>query len=147
MNKDKWLKLDIQHFAGPTTTYDFKKVSVIIDGVIITGFMDGESIGTEPNEDDVSHHVGAGGDVTFSETNDETGTITLNLKQTSSSVPFLQSLRNSKRLFSTQIVDSNNNTFRAGGTECRLTKPPARTWGNEVSGLEYSILAADYKES
>lgn len=132
---------------GETTTYDFKKVSVIVDGVIITGFMDGESIETEKNEDDVAAHVGAAGDVTFSETNDNTGTITLTLKQTSSSLPFLQSLRNSKRLFQTQIVDANNSEFRAGGSECRIVKPPSRTWGNEVTGTEWAIYVADYKES
>ncbi|RYI25199.1 DUF3277 family protein [Bacillus infantis] len=130
-----------------TTTYDFKKVSVILDGVIVTGYMDGESISVEKNEDDVTTHVGAAGDVTFSETNDNTAVITLTLKQTSSSVPFLKTLRDSKRIFPTQIVDSNNSTFRAGGSECRIVKAPARSWGNEVTGVEYSIAVADYKES
>lgn len=146
MNKDKMLKLNLQHFAE-TTTYDFKKVSVIVAGIIITGFMDGESISTEKNEDDVTTHVGAGGDVTFSESSDQTGTITLTLKSTSSSLPFLKQLRESKRLFATQIVDSNNQTFRVGGNECRIVKAPARNWGNEVTGVEVAIVVADYKES
>ena len=73
-----------------TTTYDFKKVSVIINGVFITGFMDGEPIQVEKNEDDVIPHVGAGGDVTYAESADQTGTITITLKQTSSSLPFLR---------------------------------------------------------
>lgn len=132
---------------GETTTYDFKKVSVIVDGVIITGYMDGESITTEKNEDDVTTHVGAQGDVTFSESNDETGTITLNIKQTSSSAPILKTLRDGKKIFPVQIVDVNSNVVRAGGTQCRFVKPPARTWGNEVTGLEYSIYVADYKEA
>jgi hypothetical protein len=147
MNKDKLLKLNLQYFAGQTTTYDFKKVSVIVDGVIITGYMDGESIATEKNEDDVGVHVGAAGDVTFSDTNDDTGTITLTLKQTSSSLPFLKQLRDSKRIFPTQIVDANDQTFRGGGTECRIVKAPSRTWGNEVSGVEVGIAVADYKEA
>ncbi|MBU5214355.1 DUF3277 family protein [Bacillus sp. Gen3] len=132
---------------GQTTTYDFKKVSVIVDGVIITGFMDGESIASEKNEDDVTAHVGAGGDVTFSETNDDTGTITLTLKSTSSSLPYLQSLRKAKKLFSTQVVDSNNQTYRCGGNECRIVKMPPRNWGNEVTGVEIGILVADFKEA
>ncbi|MEV9639474.1 phage protein [Mammaliicoccus sciuri] len=132
---------------GQTTTYDFKKVSAIVDGVIITGYMDGESIQTEKNEDDVLPHVGAAGDVTFSESNDDTGTITLTLKQTSSSNPFLQALRNSKRIFPLQIVDANDNAFRAGGSECRIIKTPARAYGNEVSGLEWQIYVADFKET
>lgn len=130
-----------------TTTYDFKKVSVIVDGVIVTGFMDGDAISAEKTEDDVTTHVGAGGDVTFSESNNETGTITLTLKTTSSTLPYLMDLRNSKALFATQIVDSNNNTFRAGGNECRIVKSPSRSWGPEVTGAEITISVADFKEA
>ncbi len=129
-----------------TTTYDFKKVSVIVDGFIITGYMDGESIQTEFNEDSVVPHVGAAGDVTYAESNDETGTITLTLKQTSVTNAFLRALRKSKKLFQTQIVDANDG-FRAGGTECRIIKSPERTWGSEVGGLEWPIHVADFKES
>lgn len=147
MDKSNWLKLDLQHFANETTTHDFKKVSVIVDGVIMTGWMDGDAIQTEKNEDDVTPHVGAGGDVTFSEGTDETGKITLTLKATSSSNPFLKSLRDSKRLFQTQIIDVNDKSFRAGGSECRIIKPPARTFGVEVTGAEWEIYIADYKEA
>lgn len=130
-----------------TTTYDFKKVSVIIDGVFITGFMDGEPIQVEKNEDDVIPHVGAGGDVTYAESADQTGTITITLKQTSSSLPFLQQLRKSKRIFPIQIVDSNTNAYRVGGSEARILKMPNRSWGNEVQGVEVQIHVADLTEA
>lgn len=130
-----------------TTTYDFKKVSVIIDGVFITGFMDGEVIQVEKNEDDVTPHVGAGGDVTYAESADQTGTITITLKQTSSSLPFLQQLRKSKRIFPIQIVDSNTNAYRVGGSEARILKMPNRSWGNEVQGVEVQIHVADLTEA
>lgn len=133
--------------AKEITSFDFKKVSVIVAGTFITGYMDGEAIQSAQNEDDVTPHVGAGGDVTFSETNDETGIITLNLKSTSSSIPILKALRDSKETFPISIVDSNDNSFRAGGNECRIVKPPERTWGPEVTGLEWQIYVADYKES
>ncbi|MED4979396.1 DUF3277 family protein [Geobacillus stearothermophilus] len=130
-----------------TTTYDFKKVSVIVDGVYITGFMDGEVIQVEKNEDDVIPHVGAGGDVTYAENADRTGTITLTLKQTSSSLPFLQQLRKSKRIFPIQIVDSNTNAYRVSGSEARILKMPNRSWGNEVQGVEVQIHVADLTEA
>ena len=128
-------------------TFDFKKVSVVVDGVIITGYMDGESISVEKNEDDVTPHVGAGGDVTFAESNDETATITLTLKNTSSSLPYIRGLRKEKRNFPTQIVDSNNDTFRAGGNNCRIIKAPPVSYGNETTGVEVSIFVADYDEA
>lgn len=130
-----------------TTTYDFKKVSVIVDGVFIVGFMDGEPIQVEKNEDDITPHVGAGGDVTYAESADQTGTITLTLKQTSASLPFLQRLRKSKRIFPIQIVDSNTNTYRVSGSEARIMKMPNRSWGNEVQGVEVQIHVADLTEA
>lgn len=130
-----------------TTTYDFKKVSVIVNGVYITGFMDGEVIQVEKNEDDVIPHVGAGGDVTYAESADKTGTITLTLKQNSASLPFLQQLRKSKRIFPIQIVDSNTNKYRVGGREARILKMPNRSWGNEVQGVEVQIHVADLTEA
>lgn len=128
------------------TTYDFKKVSVIVDGNILTGFMDGEVISVEPSSEEVTMHVGAAGDVTFSETNDQTATVTITLKQTSPSTVILDNLRKSKREFALQIVDSNDKSFKCGGNHCRIQQAPSRTWGNEVTGLEYTILVADYKE-
>jgi hypothetical protein len=127
-------------------TYDFKRVSTIVDGVIITGWMDGEVISVEKNEDDVIPHVGAGGDVTYGESADLTGTITLTLKQTSSSLPHLQDLRKSKRLFPIQIVDVNSRAYKTGGTEARILKMPSRTYGSEVQGVEVQIHVAKLKE-
>ena len=130
-----------------TTTYDFKKVSVIVDGAFIVGFMDGEPIQVEKNEDDITPHVGAGGEVTYAESADQTGTITLTLKQTSASLPFLQQLRKSKKIFPIQIVDSNTNAYRAGGSEARIVKMPSRSWGTEVQGVEVQIHVADLTEA
>jgi hypothetical protein len=127
-------------------TFDFKKVSTIVDGIIITGWMDGEVISVEKNEDDVIPHVGAGGDVTYAESADKTGTITLTLKQTSSSLPHLQELRKSKRLFPIQILDVNSRAYKTGGTEAKILKMPPRTYGSEVQGVEVQIHVAKLKE-
>lgn len=128
-------------------TYDFKKVSVIVDGVYITGYHDGSVIKVEKNEDDVTPHVGADGEVTYAESADQTGKITITLKQTSSSLPFLQQLRKSKRIFPIQIVDNNTNAYRTGGSEARILKMPDREWGNEVNPVEVQIHVADLTEA
>lgn len=127
------------------TTHNFKNTIVIVDGVIITGFMDGESISTEKNEDEVSTHVGADGGVTFNEVNDDTGIITLTLKQDYSSAKYLDGLRKEKRTFAAEVNDTANG-LRVTGSQCRIVRAPSRTWGSEVTGLKYQILAADYKE-
>lgn len=127
-------------------TYDFKKVSTIVDGTIITGYMDGEPISVSKNEEDVAPHVGAQGDVVYAESADETGTITLSLQQTSAVLPILTALRKSKKPFAVNIVDSNTRSYKTGGTECRIMKMPERTFGSQVQGVEVQIHVAKLTE-
>lgn len=125
-------------------TFDPKKVSVIIDGQFIVGFMDGTFVVSEKNEDNVIPHVGAQGDVTYTESADDTGMITITLKQTSSSLPFLQKLATQKRQFAAQVVDANDGKYKSGGTQCRILKTPGREFGSEVAGVEVQIHVSDY---
>lgn len=128
-------------------TFDFKKVTVTVDGTIITGWAEGEVISVEKNEDDVIPYVGADGSVTYAESADQTGTITLTLKQTSSSLPVLQNLRKSKKLFPIQILDVSTGTYKTGGTEARILKMPPRSYGPEVQGVEVQIHVANLTEA
>lgn len=126
------------------TSYDPKKVSCIVSGQYITGFMDSTFIQAEKNEDNVTPHIGAQGDVTFAESADDTGTITITLKQDSTSLPFLRTLATQKRNFPTQIIDANGTNLKVGGTQCRILKTPGAEFGAEVSGVEIQIYVADY---
>lgn len=128
-------------------TFDFKKVSTIVDGNFIVGFMDGTGIAAEKNEDNITPHVGADGGVTYAESNDNTGTITLTLRQNSPSLSALIKLSQSKKTFPAQIIDSNDNKMKAGGNHCRILKTPSAEWGSEISGVEVQIYVADYKVS
>jgi len=131
---------------GVVETFDFKKTSFIADGKYGTGFMDGTGIAAEKNEDNKIPHIGADGTVTFSESADETGTITITLKQTS---PFLKhciALANKKNYkFPVKVIDTNNNNVRVGGNEAVILKTPAIEWGAEVAGVEVQFYVADYK--
>jgi hypothetical protein len=124
--------------------YDFKKVTSIMDGEILTGFMDGTAINVEKTNDDVTSHVGADGTVTFSESNDPTGTITFTLKQTSPSLPRIRALAKQKREFSVSVVDNNGAKTRFVSTQCRIQKESGGEYGTEVSGVEIVILVADF---
>lgn len=125
-------------------SYDPKKVSLIVAGTYIVGYMDGTFINAEKNEDNVVPHVGAQGDVTYSEVADDTGMITVTLKQDSSSLAFLQALSKQKKDFATQVIDVNASKFQAGGTQCRIIKTPGREYGAEINGIEVQIHVADY---
>lgn len=124
--------------------FDFKKVSVVVNGHIVTGWMDGSVITAEKNEDNVIPHIGAAGEVSYSESNNNTGLITLNIKQTSPSLPIFVNLAKKKEVFPAQIIDANTNRVKTGGNQCRILKTPGTEWGTEVTGVEIQIYVADY---
>lgn len=128
------------------TSYDPKKVSIIVDGMFITGVMDGTFVTAAKNNDTFIPHVGAQGDTSYSKSADETGTISITLKADSSSLPFLRSLAKQDRDISAKIIDMNTNNFQAGGTKGRILKVPGREFGQEITGVTVSIHVADYDE-
>lgn len=125
--------------------FNFKDTVAIVGGTILTGYMDGTTIEAEKNEDTYTQHVGVDGVVTYNESNDKTGTFTFTLKQDSSVVPVLDALLKSKESFSVLVTDTKRGK-QISGEDCRFSKNPAFTRGGEVEGVEYTILAADYKE-
>lgn len=125
--------------------HDFRDTVVVVGSAILTGFMDGSPITSEPNEDKYTQHVGADGQVTYNRSANETGTFTFTLKIDSSSVPILDGLRKGDESFPVSITDSKNG-ITVTGEDCRIAKTPTFTRGAEVEGKEYTILAAYYKE-
>lgn len=125
--------------------HNFKNTQVVVGGAIITGYADGDAIQAEPNEDKWTQSVGADGGVTYNESNNETGVITLTLKPSSSSIPYLRTLYKSGESFNVLLQDTENNV-RVTGEDCRIQKWPAFTRSEEESGVEIPILCAHYKE-
>ncbi|OXS74916.1 hypothetical protein B1B04_08490 [Lysinibacillus sp. KCTC 33748] len=125
--------------------FNFKDSVSVVGGIILTGFMDGTPVEAEKNEDTFSQHVGADGAVTYNESADETGTFTFTLKQDSSVLPMLDALLKSKEPFNVSITDSKRKK-RVSGLNCHFSKNPTFSRGAEVDAVEYTILAAQYKE-
>lgn len=67
-------------------SYDPKKINVIVAGRVITGFSADGVVTLAKSEDSVTPSVGAKGDVAYSENANESGTVTLTLMSTSSSL-------------------------------------------------------------
>lgn len=107
------------------TTYDPKKVNVIVGGRVITGFASDGVVTLAKSEDSVTPSVGAKGDVTYSENANESGTVSLTLMSTSSSLPYLRDLEAKRRAVNVSITDANNDTaFTMNEDNCRITKMP-----------------------
>lgn len=107
------------------TTYDPKKVNVIVGGRVITGFASDGVVTLAKSEDSVTPSVGAKGDVTYSENANESGTVSLTLMSTSSSLSYLRDLDAKRRAVNVSITDANDDTaFTMNEDNCRITKMP-----------------------
>jgi len=127
-------------------TYDTKEVTLVIEGVAITGAAEGSWVNAERAEDDFSEHVGAQGEVALAETNNFTGEITVTLDGTSPSNDFLYSLsrrRGKNAIVPVTIVDANENGgIRVSASQARVRRPANYESSNEITQREWTIFCA-----
>lgn len=129
------------------TSYDAKDVSVIVNGIYLTGFADGTFVSYSKDEEQFSTTVGALGDVARAKVNNPLGTITVTLQQTSPQVSMMNNLAMSGKLVEARVIHKGSNTQKVGGTQCFVKKPTDGEFSNEVSNREFEIAVLDYSIS
>ncbi|RHO95541.1 DUF3277 family protein [Clostridium sp. AF37-5AT] len=123
------------------TSYDPKKVNVAVDGAIIAGYASDSMITATKNEDAVTTDVGCKGDVVYSENANESGTITITLQGTSSSLPRLRSLASSRKQISVTVSDANDSDdISITAQKCRVVKMPDVSRGKTSGNVTISIF-------
>ena len=127
-------------------TYDPKDVNVVVDGDVVVGFGDGTFVQCEKMQDNFTEHIGAQGEVDVAINADDTGEITITVKQTSPSNSKLNKIANSKKEVPIEVIDLNDQGFKAGGNKAYIRKPAAIERSNEISTREYTFFVADYKQ-
>ena len=116
-------------------SYDPKKVNLVLNGKILTGFASDSMITIARNEDTVTTQVGVKGDA------NESGTITVTLMGTSSSLPYVRSLALKRKEVSVMIVDANDSaSVNVAEERCRVIKPPDITRAKEIGSESVSIF-------
>ena len=106
-------------------SYDPKKVNVIVNGRVLTGFAADGVVTLTKNEDSVTPSVGAKGDVTYTENANESGTAAITLMATSSSLPYLRNLEARRTPVNLSISDVNDaDSFTMNEDDCRILKMP-----------------------
>lgn len=126
------------------TSYDAKTVSVIVNGVFLTGFAE-SMVEVEKTEDGYSTKVGAQGDVIRTKTNNDLGTITVTLLQTSPQAAYLDRLANSGQLVPVSVISAGPPKETSQATQAYVTKPATRTYANESEDREFTIQCLDLK--
>lgn len=123
--------------------YDVKKVTVVVDGMFLTGFSEDSKVSAEKDEETQLPHIGVDGEVDFSINANNSGTITVPLKSTSPAVRYLNRLANARKVFAVSAIDLNNNGVSANGTEAFIQKPVFPEKGKEISDAEFEIFVGD----
>lgn len=127
-------------------TYNAHEVSVIVGGRSITGFVEGDAITVERENDSWTDSVGINAEVTRSGSNDKRGTVTLRLQQASEDNEYLSSLAIADELTKTGVVpvlirDANGLSIHAS-EESWITKPASATYAKESGEREWMIRCA-----
>jgi hypothetical protein len=128
--------------------YSFQNIVVLINGVELTGWADGDDvIDVKRRTDSASDKVGAGGSMMVSLSTDKSGEVTFKLQQTSSSNKYLQGLMALQESgLASQFTPVNvhvQDTFRqdlATGTVGYLKKPADMTRGAAGATQEWTVV-------
>ena len=130
------------------TTYDPTKVSLVVNGRVITGFATDSMITVARSEDMVTTAVGVQGDVTYNENANDSGTVTVTLSGTSSSLPTLRDLALRRQQVSVLLADANDDSnVYVSGDRGRITRPPGLTRAKEIGSETVTIFvpSLEYK--
>ena len=113
---------------GFVNTYDPKKVIITFGGVPITGFADGTFVQIDPNAEMWTKKVGADGEVTRSQSNDNTHTVQITLQQSSASNDYLSTCMNADKLTGMGMLPLSITDLYYSSAQCiivsLLNKPP-----------------------
>lgn len=128
-------------------SYDFKQVSVIFGGRIITGFAEGDAITVAHDEDDFTLKVGADGEATRSKSNNRAATITLRLMQTSDSNDVLSGMRSADQLTGNGkgplLIKDNSGRSLHAADSAWVQKAPDAGYGAEAGEREWVLRTGE----
>lgn len=123
-------------------TYAPKKVQVVYNGRILTGFMDSTFIKIQKTSDDYSVHVGADGEGARIESADESGSVTLTLMQTSLSNDVLSAMRIKDKAgdptgHGALLIKDLNGTTLISAAEAWIRRPPDGELANDKGSRDW----------
>ena len=126
------------------TNYDPRKVSVVVDGRIVTGFADSSMITIARSEDIVSTSVGTQGDVVYSESANRSGTLTMSLQSTSASLVWLKNIAKSRKEITVVITDASQTPAEVtNASRCRITRIPDNKKEKTAGSVDVTIFAPE----
>jgi hypothetical protein len=136
------------------STYDPTKMTVVVGGVILSGFSDGDYITAKRDEDLYMKRVGADGHVARARNGNKSGTIEIKLLQSSPAVNELSALLaldnflfDGDILVPIAIVSPGTGAEVVASTQSWLKTPPEIVFGKEVNDRTFVFDCTDLRLS
>ncbi len=125
--------------------YSFLNTILLINGVEITGFDEGDDvINLSRINDSAAHKIGTDGEMTISISADRSGNVVFRLMQTSDSNAYMSALINAQEnggfvpIFM-QFKDTKGNDL-GSGTQGYITKPADMVRGTNANSQEWVVV-------
>jgi hypothetical protein len=124
-------------------TYRPADVTLVFNGIPITGFMDGTFITAEKNNDAFALNVGSTGTGARAQTQDESGTVVFVLQQTAEANAALSALHELDKASGDGVgalaCKDLSGVDTIGAETAWIRKVANMEYGNEISGREWTI--------
>lgn len=137
--------------AGDLRLYDPDQVLIIVAGIPLSGYADGEFCRIEYESDSFNDVVGTDGEITRSKSNDYRATATIRLMQSSPANALLSALAATDRnapggagVGPFLLQDQSNgaiNTTRVG-EKCWIRRMPVSSWDRTPTEREWQVRIA-----
>lgn len=118
--------------------YAADNVSVIANGVPLTGFAEGAFVDVARAVESATLYMGADGKGTMVINPNKSGTITVRLSQASLSNSVLSALEATKAVFPVIVKDTNGNSLHSGA-KAFVSSMPTSVYAQELNGREWII--------
>ena len=131
--------------------YSFLNTIVLVNGIEITGWGEGDDvIQVNRLEDSISHVMGAGGEMSVSISADRSGQFVLTLQQGSESNAFLSAIIAASEALnfvpvSVQFKDTSGNDLSVG-SKGYITRPADLTRGTAINSQEWTIVVENLQQ-
>jgi len=119
--------------------YSGKKLTVIINGVYLTGFRDGDAYSYEEGADRFTRFEGVKGEVDYSERAGNPCSLKAFLKNTSPSNAYLERLYQNRTQLNVTFIDFNDGGKTISASDAVIMKRPDESKGKEIGELEWAF--------
>lgn len=125
-------------------TYDAADVSIIVNGISLFGFAEGDMVTCSKDANNIEIKSDAQGNASAAVSNDKSGTVQIDLAQTSPCYAKLIDFANRQLEVSVYVINGNE---KIGGSRAFIEKLPNAGFGKSVGTRSFTLKVLDYSHT